>query len=310
MAKKKYHFYGLCGVIVASSVSALGTVPYGFQFAQKFQAYSHGLAIALGVILGFSAAFANAILGIYSFLHMKTNQKLIKPSYLMSLSFISAVPVGCMCFFAYHSLLPWYINIVMTLAVTLINAAIGYTAILNLVLEFKHRPFYTDSRGEIVCRLLGFIIGTTVSLAAYMASIHGLSELFAVGLGNEKLAFRLACMVGFLAWLPFAALFANGMQKTAGKIYYFAENFSRQKEIWSAKNTILLLLAFCSGASFAQIAITFFNPNMHIPMIFKALPIQSFIYSILVPLAFISSSAVNFIALNNILKMLKKPRSA
>lgn len=76
---KTYPSSYLAFIVLASGLASLGTIPYGFEFAQSLEVHHPVLAVIVGTLLGFSAAFANAILGIYSFLGMKTKQNFIRP---------------------------------------------------------------------------------------------------------------------------------------------------------------------------------------------------------------------------------------
>src|SRR5205085_9329178 len=129
------------------------------------------------------------------------------------------------------------------------------------------------------------------SLTAYAAADHGLTGLVSLGLGETRdyLAFELASVLGFITWIPFAALFANAMQKTMGNIFYSKRHgIAPRSNHFKLIHFLILIIALCSGASFAQMAITFFNPEMQIPSLFKMDYIQIFIFNALVPLAFIS----------------------
>ncbi len=301
---KRYSNFYLSVVILASSIAAMGTIPYGFQFAQGLKISHPFLALLSGIILGFSAAFANAVLGIYSFLNLNRSKPASsKPFYIVVGSLLSAVPMGCMCYFAYYQLFPPLINAVLTVAVTLINAAISYTAIQNLIQDFKFPFSYTNKFGELICRSLGFFIGLGVSLTAYVAAVHGLTDLLSVGFQEEKQqAFLQASYLAFISWLPFAALFASATQRTMGKIFYLSYHFADHLHHFDEVYFFIIIISLCSGTSFAQVALTFFNPEMNIPFVFKLDYMQVLIAKMVVPLAFLSSASVNFIALELVLK--------
>lgn len=298
-------------IIIASCIAAFGTMPYGFQFAQIFEPYNHMMAIIAGIFFAASAALANIALAIYSFLKSRTKQKIINRIYLMLISSISAVPIGCMCYFAYFHIFPIVLTIVLTAAVTIINAIIGYTAILNLIVEIKSLEVFAYSYQELICRILGFVIGAIVSLTAYMAAVHGITEIIlSMNQWNNKHIINLACLIGFITWIPFAALFSNATQICAAKIYRYFSEFKTSIKKSSLFNLLLLFFSLCSGTAFAQTAIVFFNPDMNIPAICKTIAMQHFFSSFLVPCAFFCSFGVNYLALTNLFKVALKRKRA
>lgn len=129
-----------------------------------------------------------------------------------------------------------------------------------------------------------------------MAAIHGLSGL---------MSFKLACVLGLITWLPYAALYANTMQITASKIYLSSNDMMNQiKKIQFSP----FIIALCSGASFAEIAIVFFDPHMNLPAIFKLEITQFFASFYLIPFAFVSASIVNYFAFHHLLGMMENKK--
>lgn len=296
----------LLGAIFAASLASLGTIPYGFQFARTLVTYNVYLSIVMGIIFAGASAFANIALGVYSFLRIRDKQKVIVQNYLMLISLISAIPIGCMCYFAYYPILPIYLTLIITCAVTIINAIIAYTAIFNLVLEIKNLPLLALSHAELVFRAVGFIIGIFVSLTAYMAAIHGINEILSTLVDWDiQLIFRVACFIGLITWLPFAALFSNATQASAGHIYFFLGNLTVQIKQLDLTQLGIFCLSFCSGTAFAQITLVFFNPEMNIPALAKTIYMQNLIHHYLVPFAFLSSVAVNYLALKNLFNQIE-----
>lgn len=299
--RNKYSIFRLTIISLAACISALGTIPYGFEFAHFFKSYSYLIFISAGILFAATSALANAILGIYSFLNAQSDHKFTHHLGAKCLSFLSAVPVGFMSYYGYDEIFPLMINLVFACTVTLINAAIAYTAILNLSKEISSWSVNVKTRSEAIIRITGFVVGAIVSLVAYMAATHGLTELLnSMHYFTSESAFTLACVIGFIAWMPYAALFANATQVFAGKSYYFISHFLSQKRLVNLTSVLIFIFSLCSGTAFAQIAIVFFDPAMNIPAIVKTVQMQNFIYHVLIPFAFISSVAVNYLALKNL----------
>lgn len=301
--EKRYHLYKLAGIGFAAFLSALGAVPYGFKFGYMLEPYNHSLGLLLGIVLAAAVCIANTGLGAYSLLRMQSKQKIINPIFLRILSFISAIPLACMCFFAYVDITPFVVTAFLTAATFIINASIGYTAIFNFLLELKKWRSLIKSHAGIACRVIGFFIGLAVSLTAYMAAIEGFTRLLAslrhLHL-SENTIYQISCTLGLITWVPFAFLFANAAQIAAYNTYNFLANFNEHIRHIDAEGIAILILAICSGASYAQMTIVFFDPGMPIPPFLKQPSMHNFIYSYLVPFSFISSAAVNYLALKNI----------
>jgi hypothetical protein len=297
--KSSFIFLTAC---IAASISALGTLPYGYAFAQAIDPSNSLLAVGLGLILAISAALANVVLGVYSLLVFYRRKASTADNYLKGVSFIAAIPMGCMGYFAYYSLLPYSLTLFITIAIILINTAIAYTAVVNFLSETQAWKKSLQAKGEFLSRSTGFLIGILVSLTAYMAAILGFIELLEHSslVLEKETCFKLSCILGFISWLPFAFLYSNATQGTAYHIYHFCKNIHLQSEALKLKTLLLLLFSFLSGAAFAQMALAFFNPDFNIPVFFKQTSIQSFIHYGLVPLAYFSSMAVNYTALKNL----------
>ena len=240
---------------------------------------------------------------------MQTKQNIINSSKLIGFSFLSAMPIGFMCYFAYQSILPIPLNVLISCIVTLVNTAIGYTAVLNLFIAFREvrsSLFDTNfsgiriSKGELVFRIFGFLIGVMVSLTAYMAAIHGIMQLLQFDFLNHDLSYKFAIAIGFLNWVPYAALFANSAQSVFSKLYQFVVHFSLKVKQLNSLQLLIFIVAWCSGASFAEIVLDYFNPAMDIPTFIKSPEIQSFIIFFLVPAAYLVSFTVNYLALQNL----------
>lgn len=291
--------------IFMAAIASLGTMPYGFQFAHVFTLSNNHLYILFGSLFAITAAIANTALGTYSILNIKPNFHK-KATLLIIISFASTIPIACMCYFAYIKLVPLYINVITTMAVTLINTGIAYTAIENLMIELKQSQFIRYQLMDVFVRTIGFMLGIGASLAACMAAIHGLNELFNYVLidTDKQFIFHLACIIGFGSWLPIAILYANSMQIILSKLYH---SFASRKLNFQLDffNLLVFFIAVFAGTSFAQIAIMFFNTNMHIPDIFKIPSIQVFIYHFLIPISYIANIGVNYLALKNVFATFK-----
>jgi hypothetical protein len=171
-------------VIIATTISAMGTVPYAYRFGQTlWQGY---LAVTVwSVVLVATAVLANVALGAYSLLNMQAKQTAIQPVKLIMFSLLSAIPVGFMCYSAYQTIFAIPLNVFISIIVTLVNTAIGYTAVLSLYLSFQSLSHNSKSGskmplGELFFRTIGFLMGVMVSLTAYMAAVHGITQLLHV----------------------------------------------------------------------------------------------------------------------------------
>jgi hypothetical protein len=300
---KKQHLYKLTGITLAAFISSLGAVPYGYEFGYTNGPANHPMSLLIGIVLAAAVCVANTALGAYSLLRMQGKQDVINPILLRSISFTSAVPFGCMCFFAYIDIAPLIITAFLTSAAYIVNAAVGYTAIYNFLLGMKKLHKLMNSYAGTACRMVGFIIGLAVSFTAYMAAMAGCADLLAtmkhVHLSQDTI-FLLSCSIGVITWIPFAFLFANAAQLAAYKIYHFFIDFGENIREIDAGTIAILILAICSGASYAQMTAVFFDAGMPIPGFLKYPLSQNLISGYLVPLAFIASAAVNYSALINL----------
>ncbi len=293
--------YEKISILLASSIAALGTVPYGYRFA-GFLEPNHYAAVWLGAILALAAGCGNAALGAYSLFQIHFKEDFKNNASLFLLSGLSAIPLGFICYFGYKDNVSFPINAAVSTIVTIINGAIAYIAMFNLREEVSSGRLLALPGVEKFWRALGFLIGMLVSLAAYLAAINGLRELF-LALGcSQIISLRLASVLGLMAWLPYAALFSNSSQLVIGKFYHFISGFFLQIKNFNIKSFFIVALSLCAGAAFAQIAIDFFNPDLNIANFFKYPNVQNFIHYFLVPCAFLASSAVNYLALLGLLK--------
>lgn len=295
-------------LLAAATLASLGCLPYGIQFAELLKPFSHFFyAIAL-LIFPLTVCLANIALGVFSFFNSRRHKSTTQyPVTIDIISLLSALPLGCICYFAYYQILPPLTTWIMTLATVLINAAIAHSAVMDFLSRFRLKRYQSLAKQELIFRVVGFFIGFSVSLTAYMASIHVLTGFFSVLFQVEQsAAYHLACFFGLISWLPYSLLFANSTQITAGIFYQFMTRFRHYFRNWDLSRFSLALFALFSGTSFSQMTLVFFGPDRTIPLFLKGAEIQHYIHVILVPLALLSSASVNFIALENILLERKK----
>lgn len=253
--------------LLSASISSLGTVPYGYQFASFLIKYSEALAVIVGVILAVTAAVANTALGTYSLLQFNLNEHKNIRNYLLPISAVSAISIGFMNFFAYQKILPLTINVVASIAVVLTNAAIAYVALLNVINHFQVQERNVFLKNCI--KWAGFALGATVSLTTYAAAAHGLHQFM-----NSELAFSISIII----WIPNAALFGHATSLCCETCYTWLSDFAKNISHIHKIQIWIFIIAFLSAASYTQIAITFFNPRMNIPELFKLNNIQYLIY--------------------------------
>ncbi|MDR3478450.1 MAG: hypothetical protein P4M14_10515 [Gammaproteobacteria bacterium] len=304
--------YPLFLIVLATSISAMGTVPYAYRFGQALWQGSHAI-LMWSVILVITAVLANVALGTYSLLNMRTKQTTIRPLKLILFSFLSAIPVGFMCYSAYQTIFAIPLNVIISSIVTLVNTAIGYTAVLNLYLTFNEIKMALSNKsvlepkievGELLFRAVGLIIGVVVSLTAYMAAIHGITQLLHAEFFSEATSYQFAAVIGFLNWVPYAALFANGTQSVFAALYQFLKHFSLSLRKINSVSLLIFIVAWLSAASFAEIVLEYFSPNLSgLPVIFRLPQMQWFILHVLVPAAYLASFSVNYLAFKNVLNL-------
>ncbi len=280
--------------LLSASISSLGTVPYGYQFASFLIKYSNELAVIVGVILAVTAAVANTALGTYSLLQFNLNKHKNIRNYLLPISAVSAISFGFMNFFAYQKLLPLTINVVASIAVVLTNAAIAYVALLNVMDHFQAQERNVFLKTCI--KWAGFALGATVSLTTYAAAGHGLHQFM-----NSELAFTISIII----WIPNAALFGHATSLCCETCYTWLSHFTKNISHIHKIQMWIFIIALLSAASYTQVAITFFNPKMNIPELFKLNSIQYFIYHFLVPATFFASFSLNYLALFRIMAQKK-----
>jgi hypothetical protein len=305
--KIKQNFFSIkfIVILICSFVAGLGTVPYGFRFANFLENKNHFLFLVVGSFFAAMSLFANMALGSYSLLNADLKQTLINRYYLSIGSVISAIPYGFIGYFGFKEYLPFFINLTISLMIVIVNTGIAYSAIYNFLADILKKSLKKISYDIKIVRQLGVFIGFLVSITIYVATSHGMTSLLVSITQKPRLAFYLGCIVAILSWLPFAALYANFTSVVSEKVYVFlAKNLLKITRL-NKINVALIIIAIGSGASFAQIAIDFFQPAANIPLFFKDQLVQIFIYNFVIPCAFFSSAAVNYTALQRVILQFK-----
>lgn len=297
------HFF-IFVTVIAACIASLGTIPYGYKFVQTIALKNQNLSMVIGIVLALSAAIANTALAAYSVISIKTGQSTLRSKYLAFASCLSAIPSGFVCYFGYLTILPTSYNIIISCIVSVINAAINRTAMHKFYLEIKNNKIYEVSL-ESGIKFFGLCIGIATSTALYIASFHGITHIFHAKYWDDQFAVYIAFFIGFLAWVPSAALFSNATQGAAARLYHSIANFSLYSPRTNFYDILLIVFACFSGASFAQIAIDFFDPTLHTLVVLKPVPTRIIIFDFLVPLAFFSSASVNYFALKNIITQIR-----
>lgn len=283
--------------IFAAAIASIGTIPYSYHFSDFLSQYNTVLTVSTGVILAIAGAIGNIILGTYSLSNFSLKQKIIPLHYLLTLSLISAVPIAFINFFAYQFILSFTLNLIITSAVFVTNAGVAYTAILNTLKYFRITRQQPFNWMLSIMRWVGFIIGVLISSAAYMAALLGIQQvLIEYMYFSANSAYQISIMLGFFIWLPFAALYGNATQVCLESLYHWSKNYCQNIKRVSRYDLFIFIIALLSAASFTQIFITFFNPELAIPTFLKHSLIQIIIHKWLVPVTIFSAAAVNYLA--------------
>lgn len=298
------HLYIFLLAFFFSSLAALGTFPYGYHFAGLFFNSSTFFYFVFGVFLSACAGIANAILGAYSLTALERKKNIFQQILLVFFAFLSATLFGFIFYFGYKNILPLYINLTGSLIVVLVNSAICYTAINNLLksLSKLFMSLRQLAYSEMAIRVIATIIGGIVSLLAFLAAFKGVMEIFKFYQLDWSVAYRWSLTLSIIAWLPFAALFSNSTQIVGGELYHFFQNFYQKFKAIKLSDILLIIFVLASGSAFAQMALEFYDPSSDMPDFFRSSQVQAIIFPILLPLTFLSSAAVNYFALKNVLR--------
>ena len=313
-AKKKIYNikFGICFffALIASS----GVILYGYEFANLIQIKLKYLVVTIGLLSASCSMLANIILGTYSLLIIKKNKTDDINWIIMLVSLIGSVPYGFLCFFSYQKTLPIIVNTTLSCIVFIVNAGIGYTALKKVyegVSNYAGKKKLRDKVGlsEKGVRLLGIFIGAIISTTMYLATCHGLTDLFNKFGFHQLVDMQVGYYLAIVSWIPVAALFANGNQAVAYNLYSAIVNF--KKTISSTKISDISLIVFClfSGTAIYSMMHDAYDSTKIIPDFFKLDMIQALVNNYLLPIALLSSGAINFNAIQNIKAYLKDEKN-
>ncbi|MCC2666295.1 MAG: hypothetical protein K0S63_211 [Gammaproteobacteria bacterium] len=297
-------------VFSASAIAAAATFPYGYKFAALFHLNSPALHLLLAYLLGGVAWLANMTLGAYSLLNIKKEKQTQNFFLMMILSIFGAVPMGFFSYAAYKSTLPSSLNVLNSLIVIIVNTGINYTALFNLLKSGKELIKKMGEHAINGVRFLfctvGGTIGAIVSLTAYLATTDGLAHILLHYHLTPSLSLQIAAILAIIIWIPFGALYVNSTQAVVAKIYnFFSEEEHAFRKI-KFFNIIFIVFALMAGTAFAQMVLDFYHPHNMVPVFFKLPFIQAIAANGLMPLALLSSAAVNYFALVEMIRYFKK----
>jgi hypothetical protein len=292
--------------VVLSFFAALATLSYGYQFVNYFPLENKYIILYVGAIFGISSMLANVMLGTYSLMNIKT--KKIQAS-ILTVSSVGALPYGFLSFFAYQNVLPSIANIFLSSIVVIVNAGIGYTAFQNLWDNiknlFKKSATKTPTAySKVFVVTLGFLIGTLISVLTYLAACSGITDLLIQFNQTTLVKYHAGYILAILSWLPCAALFANANQAVALNLYTKISHFKKFVTGISKSNVAFFIFCLCSGTAIAQMVTDSFATTKHIPEFFRADYVLALVQYI-VPVALLSSAALNYFAIDNLFKNFK-----
>lgn len=291
---KRFIIYCIC------LIAALGCAPYGFKFIYLFNIKNEFITLFFGSLFAFCSVFSNAILGAYCFLSaplFKNWQSI----FVFLFSLLAAIPTGFLCYYGYRYTLQSSVIIGLSCIVMLINAFISNAAIYQLFTTLFSVPKKMNGK-SLTFILLGTLFGILVSTIIFLTTFRGVLDILLKY--HMPHAIIVSIELSVLSWLPLACLYINANQLIFIKLHQLL--FHRKKVIFhfTVRSSIALLLAVCSGASLAEIAneaILYLKSypalmNLFSLNIFTIQPLQA----TFIVLSFISSAAVNYIALKQI----------
>lgn len=294
-------------------IASLATFPYGFRFAYHCGINNPIITIILGIFFATIATVANTILGTYSLMQISFKKFNRMRLIIIMISIIGSIPVGFFCYFGYEKIIPSLLNCILSTVVVIVNGAIGLTAMRNLIDKQRSVTKYLFSffknqscmiNGEIFFCLIGFLIGIAVSSIGYLATVNGIHRIFISHPDGQGSQYHFCYLLSIFAWLPLAALYAHANATVTKEIYGSIVNLSH----WIKKFNVISLLSFIfflsSGTALAQIARETIERSVNITDVFITRPFSELFYSFIIPLALISSAAVNYFSTTKLLKML------
>ncbi len=292
--------------VVAALIASLATFPYGYKFATLFNLPNDATYVIVGCLLGGSASLANAILGIYSLSNIKITQKGNLYG-IATLSTLGAIPTGFFSYFGYNHILPISLNVITSIIVVIVNTGINFTAIVNLLkniknfLEKKQASKKVNWFRTVICAI-GGIVGVLISLTAYLATTNGIAHIAMNYISSQAAALYIGSTLAIIAWLPLGALYLNSTEIVTEKIYDFFVKLKYNSKHIRIYDLLLIIFVLLSGTAFSRMVYDFYDPKNMIPDFFKLPFIQAIAYHYLMPLALVSSAAVNYFAFINIIK--------
>ena len=291
-------------IIFSSAIAAIGTYPYARDFASSV--FPTPWAFLLGTFLFVPAAlFANMALGTFSLLDSLRTSKdmsILKLIFISLIALLASSAVGFICFVGYRSTLPLQLNLLISMMVVLVNAAIGFSAINNAANHFfvkrVERSVKNDStRTERYLINLTIVGAFITSCIFYLATMDG---LLSIALHYHYLnppVHMASHLLSIIVWLPDAALFIYASSITVGQSY---RSFRQNGLSLSLMSCGILIIAISSGSALAQMALEFFDAEKKIPGIFRHISsYDTLVFYCIMPIAFIISAAVNAFALSN-----------
>jgi hypothetical protein len=296
--------------VLLSVFAALGTIPYGYRFAE-YLGENAAVLLIFGIMFAAAASLANVMLGTYSLLDMKSDSKKKIDPRIIFVSTVGSVPYGFLCYFGYQNTLPLLINVFISVVVVVVNAGIGFTAISNLILNIREIANNKSSNskstvGDGVVRLVGLVIGLAISVVMYLASSSGITDLLIHYNQVELVHYHAGFIIAIFSWIPGAALFANANQIVASELFQKVSDVKKFVAGINLTNIAFLLFCLASGTAIAQMTADSFDPGKNIPAFFKTDVIQYFVLHYLVFIALISSAALNYFSISKLMQNFKK----
>lgn len=289
-------------LIIPSLIAASGTFPYGWRFAELIPIASPYIFFTAAILFSTTSTLANAILGFYSLLQSFQHKFNI---FYIILSMIAAIPLGFICFSGYEPFISLINNLIISCTVTIVNMTISYSALLNFDFSFLKRRL-NSSAFSLFLKILAFSIGIVVSTVLSFAAIDRLFTIFSTFNISPDIALISSNIIGIILWIPNAALFGNSTQYTVSILHSFLSNFRNQYHQIKLNNILIFVFSMLSASAFAQMNLDFTAVTRHIPVFMKSIEMQMIIHYIITPMAFLSISSVNLVALIRLLPIIEK----
>ncbi|MBA3661999.1 MAG: hypothetical protein H0W64_09735 [Gammaproteobacteria bacterium] len=295
-------------MLTLATLAALATFPYGYRFISHYGLANDYLTLATSISFALIATLANAILGTYSLVKIDIEKWDKTTIVIIFISLLGSIPMGCVSFFGYIGILPGFINALMSCIVVFVNAAIAFTAMRAIAAKRKSLLIFFFSTNEqrssqwLLC-VIGVFIGILVSLVGYVATFNGLNALIAALHINYLTSYYLTATLAAIAWLPSAALYAHANHSVARELHSSLLNFSQQLKQLKLSQFVLPIIFLISGTALAEITRETFEHALKSYHFAVDTPLQQFSYYLLMPLALISSAAVNYFSTTKLLQI-------